>query len=178
MGSTFQSDTVYVQSIEEAVDVSSQRRILAWKGGLKMIQKYPLTGIGYGVFDKALPDYAPVRKMPAHNTYIQIAAEMGLPALFLYLLVLLIILINTRKLYRSTNDKFYKALALGFLGSLGGVLMANVFGGRMDSQAASSYFWILAALVFKALYLEHQDRARNKKHLLKIQNDQNTSKST
>ena len=94
--------------------------------------------------------------------YILIGAEMGIPALLVFLLLLLLMILNARKLYSVTNDKFFKALALGFIGCLGGIVVANMFGGRLDSQEVSSYFWILSALIFKALYIENQERLKSR----------------
>lgn len=167
LASTFDNEQVYAHSVDEIVDKSSQRRIEAWKGGMLMIKQKPLFGFGYGLFPYLIPHYAPVRSMDAHNTYILIAVEMGIPALLVFLLVLFIIFINTRRLYVTTKDPFMKALALGFLGTLGGVFVANIFGGRLDSQEMSSYFWILAALIFKALYLEREENKKKAKNVSK-----------
>lgn len=156
--STFQ-DKIYESSVEESVDLSAARRIEIWKGGLEMIKEHKWFGVGYGVFPYLIPFYAPeVGKVDAHNTYILIAAEMGIFALLVFLLILFIIFKNTYKLYNITKDKFFKALSLGWLGGLGGVLVANIFGGRMDSQEVSSYFWIISALIFRALYIERNSK--------------------
>ncbi|MBL7069005.1 MAG: O-antigen ligase family protein [Candidatus Omnitrophica bacterium] len=157
MESTFRNRAVFAQSVEDVVDKSSQRRIEAWKGGIEMMKQSPLFGIGYGLFPYLISNYAPVRSMDAHNMYILIGAEMGLPALVTFFVVLIIMLFNTRKLHKMTKDKFFKALALGFLGCLGGVFVANIFGGRLDSQEMSSYFWIISALVMRALYIERRE---------------------
>ncbi|RJP28762.1 MAG: O-antigen ligase family protein [Candidatus Omnitrophota bacterium] len=158
ISSTFTKDQIYSPTLEETIDKSSATRIAIWKGGLEMIKEHKWSGVGYGVFPHLIPYYAPeVGKVDAHNTYILIAAEMGIFALLVFLFILGIIFKNTYKLYRLTRDKFFKAISLGFLGSLGGVLVANIFGGRLDSQEVSSYFWILAALIFRALYIEKHD---------------------
>jgi O-antigen ligase len=159
MSSTFRNDQIYASSLEEEVDSSAATRIAIWKGSLPMINDHKWFGIGYGVFPYLIPFYAPeVGEITPHNTYILIAAEMGIFALLAFLLVLLVIFRNSYKLYKMTQDKFFKALSLGMLGSLGGVLIANVFGGRLDSEELSSYFWILAALVFRALYIERKSK--------------------
>ncbi|MFH1245699.1 MAG: O-antigen ligase family protein [Candidatus Omnitrophota bacterium] len=163
MSSTFSNDRVFTQSVDDVVDSSSRNRLEAWKGGIEIIKEHPLSGIGYGLFPYTIPYYAPVSQMDAHNTYILIASEMGIPALLAFLLILFIMLQNARRLYKSTRDKFCRALSLGFLGSLGGIFVSNIFGGRLDSQEVSSYFWILAALIFKALYIEKEEAKLSKK---------------
>jgi len=154
MSQTFRNDHNFSVRAEDVIDKSSQHRIKAWIGAMKMIKEKPIFGIGYGLFPFLIPHYAPVWNMDAHNQYILIAAEMGLPALFVFLIILLIIFFNAWKLYRKTNDPFMRALALGFLGGLGGLFMANMFGGRLDHQEISSFFWILSALIFRARRLE------------------------
>lgn len=170
MSSTFRDDVVFASNVEDVVDKSALVRMEIWKGGMEMIKQYPMLGVGYGLFPIFLPLYAPTAgSMDAHNEYILIAAEMGLPTLFIFLLIILIVFFATRKLYRISTDPFIKAFALGFLGGLGGLVISNIFGGRLDSQEVSSYFWILSALVFRALDIEREtakakiDKKRAKK---------------
>lgn len=62
-------------------------RLYTWKGTLKMALQNPVVGTGIGTFEKAYPAYAEVGfTRLAHNTYLEIAAEAGLPALLLLLL--------------------------------------------------------------------------------------------
>ncbi len=159
LSSTFSNEQIYTSSIEEVVDKSALTRINIWKGGVQMIKDNPWFGVGYGLFPSFIPSYAPdVGKRDAHSYYILIAAEMGIFALMIFLLILLIILKNTYKLYKITKDKFFKAMSLGWLGGLGGVFIANIFGGRLDSQEVSSYFWIITALIFRGLYIEKMEQ--------------------
>jgi len=70
--------------------ISTEIRKQALEGGWAMIQAHPLTGIGAGMFKPKLVEYNP--EAPAavigHNTYLEIAAELGLPALAVFLLIL------------------------------------------------------------------------------------------
>ncbi len=60
-----------------------------WRTSLELIQKYPITGIGLGRFRheaqlNAPPDLSDV-PYHAHNIYLHIAVEHGIPSLFLFL---------------------------------------------------------------------------------------------
>lgn len=69
---------------------SSNTRLALWQAGLHMIAAHPLTGIGLGNFKVEVQQYATGHKdldHIAHNSYLEIAAEMGLPALAFYVLV-------------------------------------------------------------------------------------------
>lgn len=161
MGQTFNKPVSYAEAVtsadqmEDSLDGSSRSRLEIWKGALKMIQEQPIFGIGYGLFFPLIRHYwIGGYSIDAHNTYLIIAAEMGIPALLIFLAIILITIWHTYRLYRTTQDPFTKAFALGFLGGLFGLLMSNMFGSRLDSQEVSSFFWILAALVMRLRILD------------------------
>jgi O-antigen ligase len=162
MGQTFQGPpATYSATMEQPADSlesSASTRVEVWKGALVMIGQHPFWGVGYGLFQPMIKYYWSGQKpIDAHNTYLIIAAEMGIPALLVFLLIVLIVFWHTFSLYRNTQDPFDKAVALGFIGGLFGLLMSNMFGSRLDSQEVSGYFWILAALVMRLKILDRQE---------------------
>jgi len=66
-------------------------RVGLWKIGLRMVQDHPMTGVGAANFIVAYPRYAHVgvntKALVTHNTYVGVAAEMGLVGLTLFLLL-------------------------------------------------------------------------------------------
>lgn len=164
MGQTFHKPVSYVETVEDvedSVDKSSQSRIEVWKGGIAMVKDHPFFGIGYGLFQPMIAYYWSGRTpIDAHNTYLILAAEMGIPALLAFIWILWSVFRQTLALYRSTQDPFTKALALGFLGGLFGLMMSNLFGSRLDSQEVSSYFWILAAVIMRLQIMEKREAAK------------------
>ena len=73
-----------------------------------------------------------------------------------FVLMLLVMTWNARRLYRMARDPFIKAMALGWFGGLCGALVVNLFGGRLHSEEVSGYFWILCALVVRAIFMVRQ----------------------
>lgn len=75
-------------------DKSSMDRLHAWRAGWEMIKDYPYVGLGLGHFDyfsaKYMKRFLPAgeRNMAAHNTYVELTAETGIPALILFLALL------------------------------------------------------------------------------------------
>jgi O-antigen ligase len=68
-------------------DVSARGRLDAWRTGMRIFAARPLTGVGAGAFVEAWPRYAPGDAGPPlteHNTFVQLLAELGLPALLLF----------------------------------------------------------------------------------------------
>ncbi len=69
-------------------DASAQGRIDAWRTGLNVVRERPFTGVGAGAFPLAWPEFAPGdagAPRTAHNTFVQLVAETGLPSLALFI---------------------------------------------------------------------------------------------
>ncbi|MGO9444552.1 MAG: O-antigen ligase family protein [Thiobacillaceae bacterium] len=86
-------------------DGSTNARILMWKSTLQMILVHPLTGTGWGTFAGYYPAYrSPLENTTtglfAHNDYLQLAAEGGVPALVLQLGLLVGLLLQLRRSLR------------------------------------------------------------------------------
>jgi probable O-glycosylation ligase (exosortase A-associated) len=72
-------------------DASSRSRLDSWKAGLKIARDYPLFGAGIRNANLLTKKYgADLEGRTIHNVYIQIAADIGLPAAILYTSLLLL----------------------------------------------------------------------------------------
>lgn len=75
-----------------ASDVNGEEaRLIAWKAGLRMIEQHPVVGIGLGQFKPKMDIYAdPGTRIDsiAHNTYLEIAAETGIPNFLVFMALL------------------------------------------------------------------------------------------
>jgi O-antigen ligase len=77
--------------LDSSTDFGSTRfHMEAWKAGLRMIEAHPIAGIGLGNFKLVMPSYmAPGTNIHfesvAHNMFIEVAAELGLPAFLIFL---------------------------------------------------------------------------------------------
>ncbi|MCL5104126.1 MAG: O-antigen ligase family protein [Armatimonadetes bacterium] len=71
---------------------STTFRVYTWQGTLEMVRNNPWKGVGPGAFAIAYPRYTLAGPTSyAHQSYLQIAAESGVPAAIAFLLVLLAI---------------------------------------------------------------------------------------
>jgi len=153
------SETNKTEYNEGDLDASAQERMDIWRAGLNMVKDNPVFGVGYGLFPTVLKYYrASGRESDSHNTYLIIMAEMGIPALIIFFWIILLIFLSTRSLYLRTKDPFAKALALGWLGGIFGLLLSNMFGSRLDSQEVSSYLWIISALIMRLRILDKKEK--------------------
>jgi len=129
-----------------------------------MIKDSPWLGFGYGTFPYVLGSYNNMlRGRDAHNSYIIIAAEMGIPALLSFLFIIAVLFKETLWLYKHTTDIFFKSTALGMLGGIFGLLAVNMFGSRLNALEIGGYFWILAAVILrmKAIEICEREGAKN-----------------
>lgn len=71
-----------VRSILDFGETSNAQRILIWTASVRSIGQHPLLGIGIGNFPVVLKEDIRLADAgsSAHNLYLQVAAEMGIPA--------------------------------------------------------------------------------------------------
>lgn len=124
---------------------SSSQRTEVLKRSVWVALRYPLTGVGIGNFKHKSP-----RNLETHNAYTQVAAEMGLAAMVVYILFLVhplkrLRLIENESYSKEEQSRFYY-LAIGLQGSLVGFMVASFFG-------AVAYHWYVYYLVGYAVCL-------------------------
>lgn len=152
-----------IEDLQQELDPSAGLRLVIWQGAMDMIKERPWLGVGLGRFQREIMEYAPLdRPRDAHNAYLITAAELGVPALAFFLITVLMMFRITRTVYRRHADPFIRTTALGFLGGLSGLLMANMFGSRMNTSEVSGYFWILAALMARAHLWTREEMAKER----------------
>ncbi len=87
---------------------SSDIRILLWQAGLNMVKSHPLIGIGLGRFKAVSLMYAPAGysiKHIAHNTYLEMAAEIGIPGLLAFLATLLFTFYSAGRIRTQATER-------------------------------------------------------------------------
>lgn len=105
------------RSVIDISETSNARRIEIWKDSIKSIIKHPLLGVGIGNFPVVVGEDLARAKAgsSAHNLYLHIAAEMGIPALIFALWFFLILL---KKIYRNFLETKNDKLEIIYFGSL------------------------------------------------------------
>ena len=145
------------QAVKDRFEVMRQRpsgfmseRPQWWKTSAQLITKYPITGIGLGRFRHEYQLHAPagVHHKPyhAHNIYLHIAVEQGIPSLILFLGILFLIF---RRLFALRKKDDFWSLGL-FIGGSGFLISALVYGlaDQILHQRPLLIFWFLIGLVF------------------------------
>ncbi len=108
---------------------ATQNRLVVWAAGLRMIADHPLSGIGLGKFKPSVSEYEESGEdveSVAHNAYIDVAAEMGLPGLLTFLGVLWFSLRSLRQTSRWAAEHGPPVLQQGTLGLQAGLVGSSV----------------------------------------------------
>lgn len=132
---------IFQPSARGGLSAASSGRLDEWHVASLMFKAHPLGGVGLGNYTTAEPAYSTQNvnlqfvsfvlqlKHVAHNTYLQIAAELGLVGLLLFLGVLAVpFRVATKALAsvgrRSDSLEFY---ARGLIAGAGGLVVAYIF---------------------------------------------------
>jgi O-antigen ligase len=94
-------------SLEKDYNLTDQRgRQQVWGNGLKMIVAHPLTGVGINCFPIAHADFSGTNiNISPHNSFLQIAAELGIPGIILFLAIIGTALVAARRVRRLTLER-------------------------------------------------------------------------
>ena len=132
-----------IETGPEKLDKSSEHRIILWRAGGKMILESPILGKGFKGFPKLKGQYTEkeVHESDPHNTYIYVAAQMGLPALVLFLMILGYSFHLGRVLSRNKEDLFIRAIGVGGAAATVCYSVICIFGSRAVNLEFTSYFW-------------------------------------
>ena len=131
-----------------------------WQTALDLTQKYPLTGIGLGRFRYEYQTSGPPEQynVPyhAHNIYLHIAVEHGIPSLLLFLWIVVIIYQQIFAGQQASN--FWGSGT--FIGASGFLISTLVYGlaDNILHQRTVLLFWFIIGIIF---YLKP---TKDKKH--------------
>jgi len=119
-----------------STQTSLMRRLDIWRLSLQMVASNPVTGVGLGDYKQAFTTYFP--KLPlvggrlapdhAHNLFVQLALDLGVPGLLAYvgLLATLVRSLWTR-LQQKSNAHHSPRLAVGVMSALVAMLVVGCF---------------------------------------------------
>jgi len=104
------------KSISDLEEASNQGRLEIWRESLVSIKNHPMLGVGLGNFISVIgEDISSVKKgASAHNLYLDIAAEVGIPGLLILLLMFADILWTGWLVWQGATEPYFKLFGLIF----------------------------------------------------------------
>jgi O-antigen ligase len=134
-----------VNRLGETTDDEWGGRPMIWRVSRELVARYPVTGVGYGAYEGAMPLYQPEPRgmmiNHAHDQYLQVAAEAGVPGLALAI-VALVMLVRLH-LRRQRHDRSaHRYLRSGALVGLLGLAVQSIWETPLLTPAV---MWLAAA---------------------------------
>lgn len=148
LGRLFSSTLAYEGLTPTAATTSFLGRFYFWQGAARIIKDSPVIGSGVGTFARKLPSYqiGSFYSKYAHNTYLEVFAEMGLVGCLALLTALFILIrkqIGGLLDRKESHQIFFKAALL--VGCLG-FLIHNFVDYGWYIPVTGVFFWTAAGL--------------------------------
>ena len=140
-----------------------------WHTSLEFIQKYPITGIGMGRFRHETTLNAPpdLQDVPfhAHNIYLHIAVEQGIPSLLLFLLMIVII---WKRIWSMKDESDFWGIG-AFIGGSGFLISVLVYGlaDYIFHHRSLLLFWFIIGIIYSIQ--QHKEEIGHSTHSLKTE---------
>jgi O-antigen ligase len=118
-----------MNAIQESAEESTQDRVAVLDRSIKYTLEHPIFGLGLGNFEVAsgLELGRPGAWMGTHNTFTQVSSEAGVPALLLFVALLITALLNMRRVSRAAVTPEVNLMARATLASLLAFAFGAVF---------------------------------------------------
>lgn len=148
-------------------DRTSETRLEYWSAGINMAKEYPLLGVGFKTFPEHYDRFYKVRdgsylsrrKEVAHNSLIEVASTLGIPALILYLWFHLSVF-SSRSLLKKYKEPESEFVFLeSFRVCLSGAILTYFVGAFFMSVAFYPYIYFLLGLtIIKVRLVKENER--------------------
>jgi putative inorganic carbon (HCO3(-)) transporter len=144
-------------------------RVEMWTNSLYALSDFVFTGIGIGTFRQVMPLLYPFLLISpdnasfvhAHNLYLQIGLDLGLPGLVAWLALIINVFALLIPVLRRRDRILQWTLASGVLGGLVAMLVHGFLDAVTWGTKLAFYPWLLIALaVLLGLQLQQEEAAR------------------
>lgn len=147
-----------LSSIGNMNDSSTSYRVYIWMGAIGMLRHYLTGGIGMGeaAFNEVYPffSYNAIIAPHAHNTFLQLLVEGGLPALISFIAVIFVFLRSVHTTYRRRDKKsFSSAMQLALCAGVCGFLFQSLFDYTFYNYRVMAVFFMVMAMAMCFKYV-------------------------
>ncbi|MEN6519875.1 MAG: O-antigen ligase family protein [Armatimonadota bacterium] len=133
-------------------------RVATWKGTANIVRKHPVLGTGAGTYELVFQKYMVAGyTRVAHNSYLELAADTGVPALAAGAVAFGVLFLTGLKNLRREDDEGGKSelllprgatlMACALAAALVGALARNMFDSDIYNPGIGFTFWTLAGIL-------------------------------
>ena len=137
-------------------------RIKLWSGTINMIKEHPFLGVGVNTYTKNFPKYKP-KDYPdvryTHNSYLHMAAEVGVVGAGLFLAFLICLIASAAKAIKRSVEGVDKDLFAGLLAGIIGFLIHCVVDTHLYSVTLSVLLFACLGVAVSFRNISYEKRA-------------------
>lgn len=159
--------TIYHESFNDHMeatynmqDLSTMERFYRWIAAVNMAKEHWIIGTGPNSFYPVYKSYTVTgfttyvsnnpEKSTAHNYFLLLMAEQGLPGLILFVALFITMLMTAQRIYHQTEDGFVKGLMLVISAMLGMIAVLIFLSDLIETDKIGSMFYICVGLLVAA----------------------------
>ncbi len=149
------------------ITLEQEIRFQLWRNALPLVKEFPLLGSGLGTFHDVFLRYRPEtlaqerQAFHAHNDYLELLVEMGIPALLLVFWTMGRVYWYVLTSYFQARDPLLASLALGGLTSCTAIWIHSFFDFNLQIPANALLFSIILAMTIAIIRLiSHKHHSR------------------
>lgn len=141
-------------SVFQGNDSSILLRFALWESTKVMIERHFFTGIGWGAYKFLYPEYDFYINNPtiviyhAHNMYLNIAAEIGVPGLAIFLLLMCLHFYFAWQILKVSDKEEYHAFALGSIAAVLGIFICGFADYVLFNMELMTLYWVVNGLIY------------------------------
>lgn len=147
----------------EGKEQSAVERMVLWERAVNVIKARPVLGTGINTYVKSYHEFDKaknwrVQNYYAHNSYLQIAAERGLPALICFIAFIASFFVKALWALGFPLAPEMKALLRGWMAALSCFLVFALVDTFFESLQMGMCFWFFMGLGYSALQIAYERR--------------------
>lgn len=127
-----------------------QSRLSMWPGTLKLIAEHPLVGTGLGTFPAVYTEVQTTFLTQfvnhAHNDYLEITSDLGIPAALLLFASIFFVLLHALRAFLHGEGKYGPAVSLACVGSIVAILLHSLTDFNLHIPANALSFAVILGL--------------------------------
>ena len=130
---------------------TSWERVMLWKGAVNMIKVHPVLGFGINTYSRNFPDYKPVEYPDlryTHNSYLQMATEIGLVGMLLFIGFLIVTFIYAARGARRMPVGGVKDITMGLLAGAVGFSLSSMVDTHLHSVVMAVFFSLVSGFCY------------------------------
>lgn len=136
---------------DNATRISSEIRKQLLKASWAMVKAHPVTGVGLGMHKPLAPQYNPALQAGAlgHNTYLEVAAELGVPALAIFVAILSTAWVRARRTaswFEASGNQLGAQIARALEAGIASYAVAALFLSAQFAKQLWTLIWFGLAL--------------------------------